>query len=432
MIGTPASADAGDARLETRLRWALGGLLLLRLLYPHFNSPLHHLFSDPQRHWDNGVNFLHPSIMGSGDPFLYQLWLFLLTRVPDNQALVETMTGVLCAAMPYGWYRALKELMPRLPALCGAIVIGLVPGFLGIYAYFMNETLLLTLGGFAFWATFRAQRKRTTGAFLLACVLWLAAGFTRSMALPLGLVCLLSVWLPQPQPQRLRRAAAGLVVLLVFLVPAGLHGRENLHFFAPFGNPYLNHIYAISGRKEIAIDLGPLGHYGFGCPSFYNPTFYPFSDWTTSRTGTVAIAVDTAAGRSGWVREEQRVAAEQAFPRWRIAAESLAYLALGQAWPDNDRTTVLGWLTVWTRWLWPPLILLVAVAAARRRFSGPEWLLPLCALGMTAYFLVQQQGVLEARFRKPLDPLYVAAAVILARRAVSRGSASAGRDAGSQ
>ena len=58
--------------------------------------------------------------MGSGDPFLYQLWLFLLTRVPDNQALVETMTGVLCAAMPYGWYRALQELLPRRWALGGA------------------------------------------------------------------------------------------------------------------------------------------------------------------------------------------------------------------------------------------------------------------------------------------------------------------------
>ena len=423
----PLVADARGTLLETRLRWAFGGVLLLRLLYPHFNSPLHHLFSDPQRHWDNGLNFLHPSIMGSGDPFLYQFWLFLLTRIPDDSALVETMTGFLCAAMPYGWYRALQELLPRRWALGGALVIGLVPGFLGIYGYFMNETLLLSLGGFAFWATFRAQRKRTTGAFLIACVIWLAAGFTRSMALPLALVCLLSIWLPQPQ--RLARAAAGILVLLAFLVPAGLHARANLHFFAPFGNPYLNQIYAISGRKEIAIELGPLGHYGFGCPSFYNPTFYPFSDWTTSRAGTVAIAVDTTAGRGGWISELERVRAEPAFPRWRATVESLAYLAFGQAWPDNDRTTLLGWLTVWTRWLWPPLALVVAAGVWRRRFRGGEWLLPLCALGMTGYFVIQQQGVLEARFRKPLDPLFVAAAVVLAYRTTGRRSAVAGPDA---
>jgi hypothetical protein len=421
-----ASGPAGaPGRPESRLRGAFGAVLLLRLLYPHFSSPLHHLFSDPQRHWDNGLQFLHPSIMGSSDPFMYQLWLFLLTRLPDSGPLVETLTGVLCAAMPYGWYLALRELVPLKRALQGAILIGLVPGFLGIYAYFMNETLLLTLTGFAFWATFRAHRRRTTDAFAVACILWFAAGFTRSMALPAALLCLGSLWVVQPQ--RALKALAGCACLLIFLVPAGLHGRENLHFFAPFGNPYLNHIYAISGARDISIELGPQGHYGFGCPSFYNPTFYPFSDWTTARTGTVAITVATAAGRSDWLREEQRVREERSFPRWRMDLEAAAYLAFGQAWPDNDRSTLLGWLTVWTRWLWPPLILLVAVGALRGVFRGIEWLLPLSALGLIGYFVIQEQGIIEARFRKPLDPLFVASAVVLTQRLSRRRYAAAVR-----
>ena len=187
MTSTPAT---DTAPLERRLRWAFGAALLLRLLYPAFNSPLGHLFSDPQRHWDNGLQLLHPSVMGSGDPLMYQLWLFLLTRMPgDLHPLVQTATGFLCAMMPYGWYLALKELLPRRWALGGALVIALVPGFLGVYAYFMNETLLMALTGFAFWATFRAQRKRTVAAFVLACTLWLAAGFTRSVALPIALLC---------------------------------------------------------------------------------------------------------------------------------------------------------------------------------------------------------------------------------------------------
>jgi hypothetical protein len=423
MSGAAGLPAAGQARHESQLRWAFGAVLLVRLLYPHFSSPLHHLFSDPQRHWDNGLQFLHPSFMGSSDPFLYQLWLFLLTRLPDSGPLVETLTGVLCAAMPYGWYRALKELVPRGRALQGAILIGLVPGFLGIYAYFMNETLLLTLTGFAFWATFRAHRKRTIGAFVVACLLWLAAGFTRSVALPVGLLCLAAIWVPQPQ--RLLKALAGAVCLLAFLVPAALHGRENLHFLAPFGNPYLNHIYAISGKREISAELGPQGHYGFGCPSFYNPTFYPFSDWTTARTGVVAITVDTAAGRSGWLREEERVRRERSFPRWRMALEAAAYVGFGQAWPDNDRGTLLGWLTVWTRWLWPPLILLIAAGALRGMFRGIEWLLPVSALGLIGYFVIQDQGIIEARFRKPLDPLLVASAVVLVQRLSRRRSAAA-------
>lgn len=419
---------SADAAAERRLRWAFGVTLVLRLLYPRFNPPLSHLFSDPARHWDNGRHFLAPTFMGSSDPYLYQLWLFLLGRVAGGSpVIVETATGLLCALMPYGWYRAMKELLPRSWALGGALAIALAPGFLGIYGYFMNETLLLAITGFAFWATFRAHRKRTVMAFVIACTLWLAAGFTRSVALPIALMCLLAVWLPQPQ--RMPKAAAGLVILLALLVPAGMHARVNLHFLAPFGNPYLNHIYAASGQKDIAIDLGPLGRYFFGCPSFYNPTFYPFSSWTTGRSGTVSIAVDAGEGRSGWLREQQRAERQRTFPRWRILWENLLYAAFGQAWPDNDRSLVTGWLTVWMRWLWPALIVFVAVGAVRRRFVGIEWLLPLSALALAAYLVVQTDGVVEARFRKPLDPIFLAAAVVLAHRSrLRRSSAPGGAD----
>src|SRR5580692_8732909 len=135
-------------------RW--GGLfmavLVMRLLFPFFDSPLAHLYSDPLRHWENGRDFLHPSVMGSGDPYLYQLWLFCLRWIAGSStAAILTGCGALCAAMPYGWYRALRELVPRSPALASAVLIGLWPAFLGPYAYFMTETLLLTLTGFAFW-----------------------------------------------------------------------------------------------------------------------------------------------------------------------------------------------------------------------------------------------------------------------------------------
>src|SRR5208282_3959549 len=139
-------------RAEQHLQWAFGALLLGRLLFPFFNSPLDHLFSDPGRHWDNAQRFLHPGIMGSNDPFAYQLWLYLLQQFAHgNYPTVLLGCGFLCAAMPYGWYRALRELRPRASALGGALIIGLIPGSISIYAYFMTETLLLTLLGFGFW-----------------------------------------------------------------------------------------------------------------------------------------------------------------------------------------------------------------------------------------------------------------------------------------
>ncbi|MDR3419083.1 MAG: hypothetical protein P4L83_23150 [Nevskia sp.] len=416
-----AVADRALARAEHFLRWAFGAVLLMRLLFPYFDSPLHHLFSDPGRHWENGQRLLHPTFMGSSDPILYQVWLFLLQQIKgDVNAVVPAGCGFLCAAMPYGWYRAFKELLPRSWALGGALLMGLVPGFLGIYAYFMSETLLLSLTGFAFWATFRAMRKRSVAAFAVACALWLACGFTRSVALPMALVCLLCLWLPQPG--KLPKALIGSAMLLAVAVPAGYHAKLNLHFFSPLGNSYLNEIYQASGRKVINLDFGPNGRYEFGSPSFYNPTFYPFSDWTTDRDGTVSVVVDLSKGREQWLSEKARVQSIRTFPRIRGYWESFLYVSFGQAWPDNDRGSLSGWLTVWTRWLYPPLILAVAVGALRRRFRGREWLLPACGLGLFLYFIIQGNGVMEARYRKPVDPLFIAAAVLMAhRRASQRG-----------
>src|ERR1700733_1993187 len=216
-----------QARREHWLRWAFGAVLLGRLLFPFFDSPLTHLFSDPARHWANGSRFLSPDLIGAGDPFLYQLWIYLLRDLShDDAPTILLSCGLLCAAMPYGWYRALRELLPRRAALIGGLIIGVIPAFIGIYAYFMTETLLLTLTGFAFWATFRAARKRTVAAFALASALWAGAMFTRSIALPMALLCLSMLWLTQQQ--RLVKAASALAMFMLLGLPAGLHARSTL------------------------------------------------------------------------------------------------------------------------------------------------------------------------------------------------------------
>jgi SAM-dependent methyltransferase len=401
-----------QARSENWLRWAFGAVLLWRLLFPFFDSPLLHLFSDPARHWANGGRLFAPDLIGAGDPFLYQLWIYLLRIISHEDApSVLLGCGLLCAAMPYGWYRALRELLSRRQALVGGIIIGVIPAFLGIYAYFMTETLLLTLTGFAFWATFRAARKRSLAAFALASALWAGAMFTRSIALPMALACLGLLWITQPQ--RPAKALAAVLIFTLFALPAGWHVRSTLGFFAPLGNFYLSQIYSASGNRNISIDAGPLGGWGFGTPSFYNPTFYPFSTWTTARHGTAAITIDVTRGRATWISEKKRIESLRSFPWWRQYEENLIYLLFGQSWPDNDPNALSGLATVWTRWLWPPLMLVVAWGAVRRRYRGWDALLPLCALGMLASLAVQRDGIIEGRYRKPIDPLLVAAAIVL-------------------
>ncbi|MFI5284294.1 MAG: hypothetical protein ACHQ0J_14345 [Candidatus Dormibacterales bacterium] len=410
-------------RDERHLQRLFAALLLGRLLYPFFNSPLNHLFSDPARHWENAQRFLHPSIMGSNDPFAYQLWLYLLQRLAhDSAPTVQLGCGLLCAAMPYGWYRALRELRPRAAALGGALVIGLIPESISIYAYFMTETLLLTLLGFCFWLTLRSLRKHTLAAYALACALWVCAAFTRTIAAPMALGCVALLW--ATQPPRSTKALVALALACALAIPAGLHARVNLGFFAPVGNLYFNEIYRTSGMRDIAVNYGPQGQFRFGSPSFYNPTFYPFSDWMTDRTGTVAFNIDLAHGRADWIAESARAAAERTFSVWRQRREDLLYLLFGQSWPDSDQATYSGWLTLWTRWLWAPLVAFVAWAAIARRYRGREWLLPVCALGTLVLLTLQTEGVMEARFRKPVDAILVAAALLVGGRRQPVGAAT--------
>jgi hypothetical protein len=384
--------------------------LIARLLFPFFDSPLTHLYSDPQRHWDNAALFLHPGIMGSNDPYLYQVWLFAVRWIThDSPPAVSLACGLLCAAMPWGWYRALRELLPRQWALAGALAIALLPEGFSVYAYFMNETLLMTLLGFCFWLTLRSHRKQSFSAYALASLAWTCAAMTRTIVLPLACSSMAALWLMQPQ--RLVKFTLSAVVATLFIVPAGLHAQRNLNFFAPFGNLYFNAIYHDSGQHDIRVDYGSLGVYQFGVPSFYNPTYWPFSGWLTDRTGVVFITIDTTHGRADWKREQTRIRLQRTFPMWRERWEDFQYLLLGQEWPNNDAGSFIGQATLWSRWMWPPLLLFLLYAVARRWFRGTAWLLPAAALGTFTLLALQTQGVMEARFRVPIDELILAAAI---------------------
>lgn len=396
---------------EARWRTLFGAALLLRLLYPFFNSPLQHLWSDPLRHWENAARFLTPNVMGSGDPYLFQAWLFALRWLAGpNSATVLAGCGALCAAMPYGWYRALRELLPRGTALRGALLIALWPPFLGGYAFFMNETLLLTLTGFAFWLSLRALRRNSLSSWALACGLWLAACFTRTVLLPVAFVTLLWVWLPLPR----RMPALGIALLLATAIalPAGLHARAALGYFSPLGNLYLNEIYRGGLRKDIEIDYGPQGRYVFGSPSYYNPTFYPLSGWTTTRTGTLAIRVDTRNGREDWRRALGALPPATRAQWWTDFGENFCYLLFGQSWPDNDPGSIVDVAAVWLRWLFVLIVIAVFNTAVRGRYRGREWLIGLCALLSFSMLLVQHEGIMEGRYRKPIEPIFMAALIV--------------------
>jgi hypothetical protein len=146
----------------------------------------------------------------------------------------------------------------------------------------------------------------------------------------------------------------------------------------------------------------------------------------------VAVRIDTDRGRQTWRSEDARISAEPRLSELQDFGENLLYLALGQPWPANDSRTVLGALAVWTRWLWPPLWLYVAVGFLRGRFTGRERLLPICGLGMLFLLAGQRGGIIEGRYRMPVDPILLAAAVIAFARHDPRRPVTTGNIGGSR
>ena len=82
----------------------------------------------------------------------------------------------------------------------------------------------------------------------------------------------------------------------------------------------------------------------------------------------------------------------------------------------------MGWLGVWLRWLLLPIVIGTAIASVRGVYRGREWLLPLCALMSLSLLALQREGIMEGRYRKPVEPIFMAA-IALAWHARARAAA---------
>src|SRR5262249_36643032 len=106
------------------LKVALAGVLIGRLLFPFFYNPVDYIYSDMQRHVSNGYNLLDPTYLNAMDPKGYQLWIRMLFLFPYKQARAfdGLFNGLLCAGLPWCWYKALCEITTRNKARFLAIV----------------------------------------------------------------------------------------------------------------------------------------------------------------------------------------------------------------------------------------------------------------------------------------------------------------------
>jgi hypothetical protein len=424
----------GEVLQSWRLHRAALWLLIfagatLRFKEASLHSPLHEIFSDPGRHWEFGKDTLGASPIGLVDPPIFQMWMSLVQKwtlaVPFLMALY---VGTLSNLTAWFWYRFLREsLHSRTLALAGWAVIVWMPSWIAIFRYFMTETLLLPLMGAALWQTMRADRNHKASTFVGMVLLWALASMTRGIALPLGGLAALWVWLRHPR--KIRTALMATVAVAALVVPFGIRNYEFMRLWSPIGSGWPNQIYAGSGAHDYhlrAVRDGAEWNYGFGSPSLYRKQLAPLSNWESSRKGAVQVNVDLRKGAADWKESYARTAVTGA-AKLRLRAENLVFVMLGESWPDRNDDCEVAMAASHLRWIWAPLfVLIVAIGAIRWRGTLKRPLLPVL---IVTWFLFQAPTLLavnEGRYRKPLEGMLVCQLLVLLdrKRHVSRGAAA--------
>jgi len=393
----------------------------VRLALPFLVNPLDHLWSDPGRWWDYATKTgIETPPLALIDPVFYQAWLSFVAKLTlDVPELVAAYTGILSAVTPWVWYRFFRELLPddKRLALVGWAVTAWLPSWIGIYSYFMTETLLLPLLGLSLWLSWRSMRKGTSSAFLWASLVWALTGLTRGIAAPIAVAVMAFVW-PRQKRRWLDAAAMTLLVGSV-LVFSGYRSYAKSGTFSPLGQPYMNEVYAKSGKAEIRVNyyssrFPNLGYsYGFSSPSINNAILAPLSDWVTSRQGTVGVAIDLENQRRDWTAAlaavEKRVPSDIG-----LRLENLVLLLIGPSWPDENPAHLFERLGTWMRFVWLPILALGLFTVLRPGVIASPGNRPL-VLALLVWTTVQGfslMAVNEGRYRKPGEGLMIAALLV--------------------
>ncbi len=395
---------------------AIGAAMAVRFHEAYVHNPMSHMWSDPARHWNFGTQTLHAEPWLVVDPPLFQMWLSLVQKITLGlPEMVAVYAGALSSFTPWLWYRFLHESVRRRGlALLGWALLAWLPSWIGIYSYFMTETLFLALLGASLWQTMRARRQRTVGSLAGMVVLWTLAGLTRGIAAPLAAVCGLWVWLRHPK--KVRSAVCAVVILAGMLVPFAYRNHDFLGLWSPLGTGWPNQIYAESGNRDVHMNVQrdeSHWRYEFLSPSQVQKPLEPVSDWAPSRVGVVEFSVDLRHGNADWAAAYQATAAH-GMRRLRLRWENMILVLFGQSWPDNNPEYPMHVVVQTMRWIWAPLLLAVTLCAVLYRRI--VWQRPLVPMLIATWFVFQAVSLLavnEGRYRKPLEGLLVAEILIL-------------------
>lgn len=392
--------------------------LLMHFFWPLYDNPLDNLFSDPKRHWSNGKRLFEPGLIGSMDPKLYQLIVYMMQTLSfGSRTAIGAMCGLMSACTIYFWYRTCREIYRKESALFLGLIMGICPSLLAIYSYFMNETITLFVLGLAFWLTFRAVRKKTFTAALAASIVLVLTLYTRMAMLP---VTIAALWFMFTYINKKR--AVALIAFLFFClctVLASLHSYKALKVYAPFGFRQMNQFYFYSNCLTFIVKTKEYAA-RFSSPSYYYEVGYPLFVYESKRTPQIAtVEVDVKNGMQDWNKEIARVKATYTWEKfYNNVIDNTVFLLFANSWPDSSpdiEHKILLFLNFHFRWMWAPLIILLLCAAPFTRATKPEMLIICCAYGLIITFIFQQSVMIEGRYRKPVEPLLIISAYAILR-----------------
>ncbi|HUI85366.1 MAG TPA: phospholipid carrier-dependent glycosyltransferase [Candidatus Binatia bacterium] len=417
-----------------------------RIFVCFHHNPMDYVFSDMQRHWNNGMRFPRGGYFGASDPIVYQVYMSALQHVTrHNRLLIALSSALMSVLMPWTYYRAARNFgLRKTAALWVWAVIAWAPSLLVIYHYIMMETLLLLLEGIALWMTARYLRRGGTWAFLLFVFFWTIAVLTKPLVAPLAGICFLWVWWKKSTP--LREIAMGAALAALLVAPQAFRSKLELGFYAPLGNPWLTRIQLRSGTRMTYIHFYATSdqsahfrhnvqqdEFGVGSPSGFIRPLEPFSHWAMRRAYAneeSRVYIDAAHGERDWKDAYDRLSPDRDewLAEWQ---ENIILFFFAPSWPESAVGQWDGQLDYWSRWLWAPLILFVFAGNVRefvhRRFD----LIPVAATLFTLIMALQNALIMEGRYRKPVETVLLMNVVwILARRSPSEGGKEKPLEAG--
>ncbi|MGO9305851.1 MAG: glycosyltransferase family 39 protein [Candidatus Korobacteraceae bacterium] len=404
----------------------------LRVFICFLHNPMNYIWSDPLRHWNNGLLFPRGNYSGAADPIVYQAYIWLLQHLAgSNKLLIAFASALLSVLMPWTYYRAARNFgLQKTPALWVWALIAWSPSLFVIYHFIMMETMLLLLEGAALWMTARYLRKGGTEAFLTSIFFWTLASLTKPTVVPLAVICVLWSWWKKSTP--LRDIAVGACLAIIMLIPQAIRSKIELGFVAPFGNPWVTRIILRDGTRMSYFQYYPPSHgpghveinMAFGSPSAFIRPLEPVSPWALRRAfgdSKTHVTINGAFGERDWktAYEQFNNDPDEWLAQWR---ENIILFFFAPSWPESAVGEWDGHLEYRARWLWAPLILFVFVCNlrefARRRFD----LIPVAVTLFTLVMMLQNAVLTEGRYRKPVEPMLLLNLVwVLSRKPVRSG-----------